>query len=357
MAEENATAAASAATETETAAQGVEAARTESATELRDSLIAKLKERDKGGETETDPKKKPADTRKPKRGEADPKAATDADPDAANTADTPEIAKIKAERRGFAKHKRKWESQAQSREQQIIAFEQRSKQQIEAFERDPLAWLKGNKVDVRAALLRMANDDAEDPRDKKLRELDEGQKKDKAEREREKRETAERTAATEQVHANQVIEAECLKAWKTAEVEDYPTVAALLEPEHVAERAREIMVEDFRRWRDRRDRGESVGRYKELAPSDLFSTMERELAPLKGKVVNGKKGPKPPEQVRSASGKRREAENPEARTERQRPSEDVNRRVTREPSAGRPLSFDRESLRERLVSKAREVMR
>lgn len=323
---------------------------TESATELRDTLVAKLKEnraaREDGAEGEPKPTKPKAD--KPKRGERDPKpenGADGADPDAANADDSPEVAKYKAERRQFAKAKRKYEAQAAAREKQLTEFESRAKAQIAEFNKDPIAWLKANKVDVRGALLRMANEDAEDPRDKKLRELEEEQKRDKAEREKEKREKAEREAAAEQAQAIKTVQNELKAAWEKAEVDDYPTVAALLEPEHIAERAAEIMIEH---WREHR---------KELAPSEAFATMEKELAPLKGKLVNGKKKPEAPGAGPGSKRQTREAASPEAPTQRERPSEDVTRRVTREQSLGRHQSFDRESVRDRLVAKARNVMR
>lgn len=329
----------------EVATEATDAAGTESATELRDTLVAKLKENRAAREGEGEPAKPKPKVEKPKRGERDPKPENSADPDAADAADSPEVAKHKAERRQFAKAKRKYEAQAAARETQIRDFEARAQAQIAAFDKDPIAWLKANKVDVRGALLRMANEDAEDPRDKKLRQLEEVQNRDKAEREQEKTEKAAREAKAEQAQAIQAVETELKEAWGKVDVDDYPTLAALLEPEHIAERAREIMIEH---WRDHR---------KELAPSEVFATMEKELAPLKGKLANGKKSPKPPEQVRSASGKSREAESPEAPTRRERPSEDVTRRVTREQSLGRHQSFDKESIRERLVQKARGVMR
>lgn len=318
---------------------------TESASELRDTLIAKLKENAEAREagTTAEPKPKPA-TEKPKRGDKPEAAATGKDDEDA-AGDTPEVKALKAERRGFAKHKRKWEASAQAREEQLRTFESTVKQQVAAFERDPIAWLKAQKVDIRATLLRMTKEESEDPRDKELREVKEEQK-------RIKERDAERDAAAAkagQERAVQMVQRELAGAWEKAEVDEYPTLAAMLEPEHIAERACEIMLEEYRRSG------------KELAPSKIFATMEEELAPLKGRLkprekVNGQKKPEAPGAGPGSKRKDREAASPEAR-ERQRPSEDVTRRITRETSVGRPLNFDREAIRERLVSKARDVMR
>lgn len=335
MAEENAPAAA--ATET----QAPEAEGPESANELRDTLVAKLRENRATRESEAGaPKPK---IEKPKRGEPDKPGAKDTDADAGE--DPPELAALKAERRSFAKHKRKWEGQAASREQQITQYEQRAQAQIATFEKDPIAWLKAQKVDVRATLLRMANEDTEDPRDKKLRELEDEQRRSRTELENEKRERTERAQKAEQRAAEQTIEAELGKAWGTAEVDEFPTVAAALEPEHVAARAREILVEHYRKSG------------KELAPSEVFATMERELAPLKGKLAIGKKKPEAPGAGPGNKRQAREVASPEAPTKRERPSDDVTRRITREQSVGRPQNFDRDSLRDRLIDKARDVLR
>jgi hypothetical protein len=326
----------------------------EPAVELRAELVEKLKAsraaREVGG-GEPDKQKKPDRPAKPETNKPDAKG--DGDGDAAHEDDTPEVAKFKAERRAFAKQKRKKDAEFAAREQQIQQFETRAQQQVEAFTKDPIAWLKARKVDVRATLLRMANEDAEDPRDKKLREIEESQKMDKAEREREKAERADREAAANQAAAIKTIETEMGQAWQKVEVDDYPTVAAALEPEYVAQRAAEIMVEHFREWVD----GGRVGKYKELAPSKVFAIMEDELAPLKGKLANGAKKPKPPEQVRAASEKSRKAATPEAPTKRERPTKDVTRSATREPTLGRPVSFDREALRDRLVDRVRSAAR
>jgi hypothetical protein len=131
-------------------------------------------------------------------------------------------------------------------------------------------------------------------------------------------------------------------AWTKVEGDAFPTVAMALEPEHVAQRAVEILLDHYKR----------TG--KELAPSEVFATMEEELAPLRQKMEKRKpasveKKAQPPERVRSVK-----SESPQAR-ETSRPTEDVTRRVTREPSAGRSLSLDRDSLRERLIAKAREA--
>lgn len=336
-----------AATEAATTETADEQAGTESAVELRDALVAKLKEggfsKDADGKPVKPEATKPA---KPKRGESSkPGDKPEPGADDADAADTPEIAKLKAERRGFAKHKRKWEAQASARESQLQQVEQRAQRLIADFEKDPVAWLKTNKVDVRATLLRQANEDTEDPRDKKIRELDEQQKADKVEREREKAEKDERESKAKQAEAVRAIQGELSTAWGKSEVDDYPTLAALLEPEHIAQRGAEIMIEHWCAHR------------KELAPSEVFSTMEKELAPLKGKIANGQKKPEAPGAGPGSKRQTREAASPEAPTKRERPSEDVTRRVTREQSVGRPQNFDKYSLRERLVAKARDAMR
>jgi hypothetical protein len=330
-----------------------EAEGTESAVELRDALVERLKTnraaRAAGTEDEPAKPKKAEKPAKPKRGEpaaAKPEVTAGAD-DAADESDPPELAKLKAERRGFAKHKRKWEAQAQARESQLVTIERQAKQHIESFEKDPIAWLKARKVDVRATLLRMANEDSEDPRDRKLRELEEKQNRTEQETKRERAEREEREAKVAQRQAVAQIETEMGKAWKDADVDDYPTVATALEPEHVSQRAAEIMVEHYREWVD----GGQVGRYKELAPSAIFAIMEDELAPLKGKLANPKKG-KPPEQVRAASAPRKAA-SPETPTKRERSSSDVTRSASREPTLGRPQNFSKESLRERLIERVK----
>jgi hypothetical protein len=320
--------------------------------ELRAELVEKLKASRaarEAGAGEPEKPKKPEKSAKPDAKKPDAKGG---DADAAHDDDTPEQAQFKAERRAFAKQKRKKDAEFQAREQHLQQFESRAQQMLEAFDKDPIAWLKAHKVNVRATLLKQANEDAEDPRDKKLRELEESQKSQRAELEREKTERAQREAGVQQAEAIKSVEAEMGKAWQAVEVDDYPTVATALEPEHVAQRAAEILIDHFRDW----DKNGRVGKYKELAPSKVFAIMEEELAPLKGKLANGVKKPKPPEQVRAASEKPRKAATPEAPTKRERPK-DVTRSATREPTLGRPTNFDREAIRERLVDRVRSAAR
>src|SRR5690349_3810021 len=60
--------------------------------------------------------------------------------------------------------------QAEGRIKRAEEFERRQAELADAFEKDPLAWLKARGKNVREVLLRIGREDGEDPKDKAIRE-------------------------------------------------------------------------------------------------------------------------------------------------------------------------------------------
>jgi hypothetical protein len=228
-------------------------------------------------------------------------------------------------------------------------LERRQAEQAEAFEKDPLAWLRARGKNVREVLLRVAREDGEDPKDKAIREAKE--KADTALQkltEREKRDQDAEIERKAQV-ANQKIESTMLEEYEQVDPDDYPTLARDYEPAQVATFARQLLLKYYK----------ATG--KELAPRALFRRLEtvlsaqeerREARRKRAGKTDGANAPRSPDRGRAAA--RGDAENLEddAESNPRRPA-DVTSRETRLSTrpGGRE---DRAALRRRLVSMAAE---
>lgn len=320
---------------------------------LRDKLVkdlvAKGKERDKA-KAEGKPAEKPAPAKKPKEPSAksEPKPEPKPDPKEKEADDKPEDdeeaeePKLKAEKRALAKATRKIqgrEAAVADRESKVTAFETRLTHEAGLFEKDPIAWLKGRKVDIKKVLLDYAKEDGEDPRDKKLREIAEKQAKlDEAEAKRQK--AADEHAARQQIVSNLVASFEA-----NLDVEENYPALAKLDPARIGAAGAQLMVEHFLK----------TGR--ELDPSAVFDTLEEGLRQHQAKA-NGAKSPRPPDQDRSVA--KSKPESPEAQR-KVVPARDVTNRTARSSSAesmpGGRSNLDRNAIRDRLKGIVSEHVR
>ena len=227
-------------------------------------------------------------------------------------------------------------------------LERRQAEQAEAFEKDPLAWLKARGKNVREVLLRVAREDGEDPKDKTLREVKtKAEELEKKLTEREKREQEQETERKAR-EAQQKIERQLLDEYEGSEGDEYPTLAAHLEPAQVAEAARSLLLKYYR------EHGQ------ELSPREFFVRLEtalrqreerREARLKKSGKTDGAGAPRSPDRGRAAArGDAGNLEDDDETTPR-RPA-DVTSRETRlsttRPSGGE----DKAALKRRLVAVA-----
>ena len=228
-------------------------------------------------------------------------------------------------------------------------LERRQAEQAEAFEKDPLAWLKARGKNVREVLLRVAREDGEDPKDKTLREVKtKAEELEKKLTEREKREQEQETERKAR-EAQQKIERQLLDEYEGSEGDEYPTLAAHLEPAQVAEAARSLLLKYYR------EHGQ------ELSPRELFVRLEtalrqreerREARLKKSGKTDGAGAPRSPDRGRAAArGDAGNLEDDDETTPR-RPA-DVTSRETR-LSTTRRAGESRADLRRRFVSMAAE---
>lgn len=321
------------------------------------------------GKGKPEPKDKHADKREAARkalaGETDDEDDGDGDGDLETAAgrddeegkELDERKTLQREKRDFAKFRRKKEGEyekrdrdLQGRESQVQQLEQQLTSEVGVFKKDPLAWLKARGIDVRETLVAFANEDGEDPKDKKLREIDERTKKLD-----EKLSTEEQ--ARQQAEATERIRVAFQEEFEDTDGADYPNLWTHSDPERVSRAATKIALDHYR------------AHGKKLEPSEVFAILEQELIAHNARLAREAKrkqtpratedkSSEPPEQVRSVA--RREPESPEVRRSSRRPSEDVTNRETRlsrDDYRGAAGSFDRDSVREKLVDMARERIR
>jgi hypothetical protein len=299
-------------------------------------------------------------------------------------------AKLKRYRREFSKYTRKKARQLDARESEVHtlhsqntelrsrleAAEASLKEGIQseraAFKSDPLAWLRKQGEDVRKVLLDYANQEAEDPRDAKLRELEQkNADRDKREREREEREAkaredAERERSTEEQRRLAAQARAELTANALAELkrngDSYPLTTAQLDPEHTADFVMRNIVEHYRSTMRVDASGRQIpGSGQELDPEDVLRQIEsnlREMSrkgsqPDRAKLEGGNGNAEaatsePPDRARTVSeGK---AVNPAARQSRR--ADDVSSRTRSIGQVGHS-DFDRDSVRDTLIASAK----
>ena len=261
---------------------------------------------------------------------------------------------LKRQRREFAKHKRKKDAEYDAkdrelgtREQAIKQFESRASEELGLFKKDPLAWLKARDIDVREVLVKYASEDDEDPKEKKIRELEQGQRETK-----EKLDSQEKQRAAEELKGR--IQSEVYSAFDATDGDDYPNLWLHSDPESVARAGLRLTIEHYARHREK------------LAPAQVLDMLEDELISHNARKAQKAKrerarsaiedrSSEPPDQVRSEK-----PVSPEARRGARRPSEDVTRRDTslqRDGYRGTPGKFDREAARERMLEMTREHLR
>lgn len=249
--------------------------------------------------------------------------------------------------RDLRRAKRKFadsEAKLTERESKVSSFEAKLAAEAEEFEKDPLAWLRKRGKNPREALLRIAKEDGEDPKDKALREvttkLGDVEKKLTEREEREKQEREQEAKAKE---ANQKLETQIGEAFEEADHTAYPILAEMA-PGERASLARAVLLQYFRNTE------EAEGKGRLLTPEQLFQRLEASLRKKaeSGKGKAGKSGT--PDRARTAA--KRDAENPEDDENSSRPA-DVTNRETRQVT--RPSVSDAKSaLRKKLVRMAAE---
>lgn len=250
--------------------------------------------------------------------------------------------------RDLRRAKRKFadqEARMTERESKVSSFEAKLAAEAEAFEKDPLEWLKKRGKNVREVLLRVAKEDGEDPKDKALREvtskLGDFEKKLTEREEREKQEREQEAKAKE---ANQKLETQIGEAFEEADHTAYPILSEMA-PGERASLARAVLLQYFRNTE------EAEGKGRLLSPEQLFQRLEASLRKKaeSGKGKAGKSGT--PDRARTAA--KRDAENPEDDDENSSRPADVTNRETRQVT--RSSGSDAKSaLRKRLVRMAAE---
>lgn len=300
------------------------------------------------------PKEEPASEARPAT--KDPKASTPKDAPKAKDGkpadasegsedqpgDTDELKAFRAQKRDFAKYQRKTERRYEEREAQVSEREQRVEARertlIADIKRDPMAALRALGVDVRKEIMSWVDADAEDPKDKRLRELDERTKRAEEKlSEREKQEKAQRqSAAVERVTG--VLQ----QAFTDAEPDDYPLLYEGYEPAEIARIATNVVLKHY----------EKTG--QQLAPERVFAYLEEveredhQRRSARRQTIGAKTAPESREQVPPV-----ESASPERRPR----ASDVTNRATRiGASNGSTGPLKGEALREHLVAMAREAM-
>lgn len=264
-------------------------------------------------------------------------------PEGEQPGETDELKQFRAQKRDFAKFQRKKEREYESREAHISEREQRVQAREQTLfsdiKRDPMKALRSLGVDVRKEIMGWVDEENEDPRDKRLRELDERTKTAEEklqERERVEKE-ARKTAAQGRVR-------ETLQSFfSQAEPDDYPHLHEGYEPSEIASIATDVVLNHFRKTGQR------------LAPERVFAYLEEveredaERRNARRQTIGAKTAPESREQVPQV-----ESSSPERR---QRAS-DVTNRATRigASNGGSAKPLRGEALREHLISMAREAM-
>lgn len=268
----------------------------------------------------------------------------------------PEAAE-RREKREFSKFRARETRRLQAREENLTGREATAKQreerlagELEAFDRDPLKWLAGRGKNIKQVLLDYAKQDAEDPKDKLLREARE--KAEAVERrlaEREEREKVE-ASTREQREAQQHIRGELSREWESVrDSDDYPYLSTLYEPDEVAQLGLETLMEYYKRTRGELTAGQVFARLEQaLRREDEARQKARSRA--RGEADDDGSS-RPPDRVRSVK-----SESPEANE--RRPTHDVTNRNTRVASGaghgpnGEQPKYDRS----RLIAMARDAM-
>jgi hypothetical protein len=302
----------------------------------------KALEADGATDEQPEPKAKPKPDEEPEEREA------------AGDDDEPSDQDFKKQKREFAKHKRKKEAEYErkgqelaGREKAVRQFEERASEELKSYKADPLKWLKDRGVDVRDTLVKFATDDEEDPKEKKIRELEERTKKTEAKLEGDEKDRK----VAELEHQ---VQSEVYTAFDATDAQDYPNLWAHSEPERVARAGQKLI---FRHWQAHREK---------LAPAEVLDMLEAEMVAHNARKSHEAKrkrasaaiedsNSEPPDRVRSV-----QSETPQARRSQRRPSEDVTRRDTslqRDGYRGTAGSFDRDATRERMLEMTRERAR
>jgi len=290
-----------------------------------------------------DPKANPPkDAAKTEDGQPDEQPAVEGEPD--------EVKAFQARKRDFAKFQRKKEREYAERdaryadrdahfaerEQSLNAREQTLRQDIR---RDPMAALRALGVDVKKEIMSWVDEDSEDPKDKRLRELDERTRRAEEKlTEREQAEKAERQRA-----ARGRVTATLSSFFETVEPDDYPHLYEGYDAAEIGNIAADVVLKHYA----------ETG--QKLAPERVFAYLEgveREDAERRNarrQTIGSKRGPESREQVPPV-----ESASPERRS---RASSDVTNRATRigvnNGSAGR---LKGEALREHLIDMARDAL-
>lgn len=327
---------------------------------LRERLVAKAAGLVVSDDVPIKPKAKPEgedgkqakakDKPDPKAKDADGKAKGEGDEDKPE-GDEKELVKGWRDLRRAKKKFEATQQEAATRIKRAEELERRQTEQAEAFEKDPLGWLKARGKNVREVLLRVAREDGEDPKDKTLREVKtKAEELEKKLTEREQREQ-EREAEERARAAQQKLQRQILEEYEAVDSEEYPTLAAHLEPAQVAEAARDLLL----RYYKEHD--------KELSPRELFVRLEtalrlreerREARLKKSGKSDGAGAPRSPDRGRAAArGRAGNLEDDAERTPR-RPADDVTSRETRLATTRPAGGEDKAALRRRLVSLAAE---
>lgn len=344
--------------------------------DIRDKLVSELEKknrrraRDEAAKAKGEaPKAEPAQPKEPKAKEPpkeqpqsearpapkDPKAPAPKDapkakdgkpgeqPEGEPTEESDEVKQFRAQKRDFAKFQRKKEREYESREATVSEREQRVEARertlIAELKRDPMAALRALGVDVRKEILSWVDEDAEDPKDKRLRELDERTKR--AEQKLEERDKVEQTQRQRAATGRVVSTLE--NFFTSAEPDDYPLLYEGYEPAEVARIAADVVLKHYRQ----------TG--QQLAPERVFAYLEdveredHQRRNARRQTIGAKKVPESREQVpqvESSSPERRERAN------------DVTNRATRigASNGGSAKPLRGEALREHLVAMAREAM-
>lgn len=271
-------------------------------------------------------------------------------------------AELRAEKRKFSAFRARETRVLQGRERTVTERERRLAQtdaqlkgEIDAWEKDPIAWLQGRGVNVKQALLDWAKQDGEDPKDRLLREAREkAESVEKRLTEREKSE-AEAAKKREQEEAIAGLTAEALEQWESVrESDDYPYLSTLYESKQVAELAVEVGVLHYRKTKQELTAGECFARLeKALRLEDDARTKARNRARGDADDAGASRSP---DRVRSVS----KSENPEANE--RRPTHDVTNRSTRVATTGdgqqgqQPNGEKPRYDRSKLVAMARDAM-
>jgi hypothetical protein len=324
--------------------------------ELRTKLVTKaaaalVRDDAPAANESEEPKKAKPDPKKPDAKDGkDAKAKDDKEP----PKDKPDDKELTKEWRDLRRAKAKHRSEAESfaaQKREAEAFSTRLQSEAELFEKDPIAWLRQRGKNPREVLLRLAREDAEDPKDKLVRETkaktDELEKKlterEKKDLEREQTEKAQKAQAK--------LEAQILEAYEPiADGDDYPLLGQTYEPAHVASLAKDLLLEYFAKT------GE------ELPPEELFARLEtalqrreerRKKRSPKSEKADEAGASRTPDRGRASANSDDENLEGDAERKPRRPA-DVTSRETRLSTTRPTAGESKEALRKRLIRMASE---